>query len=233
MRKNANRLELAGSNFTEDDQDRIVDTVTKMANMGREAVKTAAKAKSKAKSVYQQPQRVPTFNMIADLENALVAGVGQSFSPWLPEPLEWDADLADDSEKVADIAVINIDECILNLAMENFFKHHMGASMWFRHGRFHRRSNDMMRAIALSRLMGAAQKAIVWLAVTHGAWVQASFLRAFRETAADVPKIYGPNSKPVLLFWPWVCDDRGWTADDEVDEAGWTEPIKSNRDQPN
>jgi len=69
--------------------------------------------------------------------------------------------------------------------------------------------------------------------VTHGAWVQASFLRAFRETAADVPKIYGPNSKPVLLFWPWVCDDRGWTADDEVDEAGWTEPIKSNRDQPN
>jgi len=158
MGKNANRLELAGSDFTEDDKDRIVDNVTKMAKMGREAVKVVAKAKAKAKSTYQQPQRVPTFNMIADLENALVAGVGQSFSPWLPEPLEWDADLADDSEQVADIAVINIDECILNLAMENFFKHHMGASMWFRHGRFHRGSNDMMRAIALSRLMGLLRR---------------------------------------------------------------------------
>ena len=77
----------------------------------------------------------------------------------------------------------------------------------------------MMRAMAFSRLIGSDQKAIVWLSLTHGAWVQGSYLRAFRETAADVPKIYDPNSRPVMLFWPWVCDDRGWTSPEDVNEA--------------
>ena len=200
-------------------KDRIVNDVERMAKMGRSVVQAAGKAKAAAKVAYHDPVRVPTFNMSADLENSMVAGIGHSFGPWLPEPLGWDADLEPGSERVANMAVINVDECALNHAFANFSKHYLGAAFWFRFGTFHRRSNDMMRAMALSRLIGSAQKAIVWLSCTHGAWVQAPFLRAFRETAADIPKIYGPNSRPVMLFWPWVCADRSWTNPEDVNEA--------------
>ena len=189
-RKNTQRVELAGSEFKEEEQDRLNSAVEHMAKMGRATVGARAAAKAKARAAYKEPVRVPTFNYSADIENQLMAGIGHSWSPWLPAPLAWDADLPDGSTDVTPMAVVNVDQCSLNVSFGNFAKNHLGAAFWMRFGKFHRRSNDMMRATCLSRLIGSAQRAIVWLSCTHGAWVQASYLRAFQETAADIPRIY-------------------------------------------
>ena len=226
-RETRRRLALPGSAVDELERDTFLARTDAFFRTEKTKANPVATAKARAKVVRNTAERKATFMMMCDVENSLIGSWGKGLSTWIPMVRPWDEDMAPGGE-IPPLLVINMDQCSKNTCMAFFLEKKVRASVWCMWGNFHRRSNDVERAMALSGMIGTAYRAVGFLNVLFGAWGGGSFFRQVQETAIDIPTYFHENDKLVMLFWPSVCFDRGYAEADECDASArrrWLDTI--------
>ena len=63
--------------------------------------------------------------------------------------------------------------------------------------------------------------------IAYGPFQKSAFYKYLVHAAADISASLKSNDPLLLFFWRGICDDNGWTSDEDVGEAGRDRYLKS------
>lgn len=96
---------------------------------------------------------------------------------------------------------------------------HLGLNVVFICDPSHAGWRCAQEALQNAGLLAATSVAQVVFNIAYGPFQRSAFYKILQESAADMSASLGPGDNLVLFYWKEICEDFGWSAPEQMDQA--------------
>ena len=165
-RENKHRVGTLGAAFSAEEKLRFVSKTLEFVRRKRAQIAGLPMPKRMRKAVAQEPRKA-SLAWLADFENCMESSWGKTWANFLPDDRPWD-DAYKADEGMPELLVATFDQHQVQWCASYFMERKLRANMVLWNGHFHRRANDMERAILRSGKTGVMHRALTWLNIGYG-----------------------------------------------------------------
>lgn len=189
-------MEQPGSAWTGEEQSEWKVAMSKfMGHSSASSSSTGATLAKRAKVAKRAP-RIASLDFLRALDHSLSSFYGIGLQHFLPGNHDRCLTLC-------------LDECGTNWCPVYFLKNHKRLRVEALFDGFHRRANDMDRAISSAGFTMTVMKGHVCNNICYGPWQSGAYYKDLSEAAQDMMGGMDPDDDLLVHFWPLILQDRG------------------------
>ena len=162
--------------------------------------------------------RMAALSWIRDFDHACLMGTGHSLARWFPKPKDVEEPYSPEDANVGVLSVV-MDQMQTQWCAANFMTNFLGMSAHFLLGPMHRRHNDVDRGLSKSGYYSVCLRRLFEMNCAYGPWGNGQVFQQLREQALDIVASMDSEDKLVLMLWPRICEDFGWTRPEQTDST--------------
>jgi hypothetical protein len=174
--------------------------------VSKDSAKTAVQAK---KALFKKPG-LSAYDFGRACQNALRSIRGHVLEIHVADK----ARPFDDDWKVGEVPtpllVCAVDEEQTQWQFGAFAERDLGLALVMMRDPIHRRHNDIMKALALARLIPWGMLGITAMNVWYAPWSKSANFAAMLETCEEMLVLANPECPVLRQFWGKICRERGW-----------------------